>query len=106
MLKALAISVAAPLFAVSALFCQEGDMETDFPVVDEATYNVFVEFYQYDRNLPLDADIIEAGEEEDYSFEKITFKSVHDQFVPAILALPKEGKGPFPCVFTSMISDV
>ncbi len=99
MLRALAISVATPLFAVSVLFCQEGKMETEFPIVDEATYNVFVEFYQYDRNLPLDAEIIEATEEEDYSLQKITFRSVHDQIVPAILALPKEGEKPYPCVF-------
>jgi len=98
MFGVLAASLAALISAAPITTGQEGGKKVKSEAIDEATYSAYVEFYQYDRSLPLDAEVIEVREEESYSLEKVIFRSTHDQTVPALLALPKEGGKPFPCV--------
>ena len=98
MLTTSALSAAIFLSAVSMLYAQPDDSKMKFSIADEASYNAYLEFYQYDRNLPLDAQSIEIKKEKNYTLEKITFRSTHDQLVPGLLALPENGERPFPCV--------
>ncbi|HIE53357.1 MAG TPA: alpha/beta fold hydrolase [Armatimonadetes bacterium] len=66
--------------------------------VDEATYRVFLEFYQYDRDLPLNAQVLEVRDQGTFSVEKISFVSTHHETVYGYLILPKERPGPVSCV--------
>ena len=67
---------------------------------DDALYTVLEERLAYDRNLPLDVEILERRDIENYVREKIVFSSTHDERVVGYLALPKEGVGPYPCLVT------
>lgn len=79
------------------------------PIGEEA-YQVVVQFYQYDKDIPLDARIaaeedwlIERFEKLDYpvkSREKIVFTGGRGDRVPGYLGIPKAGSPPYPCVLT------
>ncbi|MBN1347821.1 alpha/beta hydrolase [candidate division KSB1 bacterium] len=86
------------LLIASSLNVQDKQIDMKKIIVDECTRNAFREFYQYDRTLPLDARVLASKPENGFVMEKICFKSVHDQTVPALLALPKHGDKPYPCV--------
>ena len=67
------------------------------PVSDEA-FQVIVQCYQYDRDMPLDARIVEKSNYPDYVREKIVFNGIRDSRVPGYLAVPKKGSPPYPCI--------
>lgn len=64
---------------------------------DEA-YDAILQFYQYDKGVPLDARIVEKDETADHVREKIVFDGTGGTRVPGYLAYPKAGTGPFPCI--------
>jgi len=55
-------------------------------------------YYSYDRDLPLDPALIKAGEAEHYSAYRVYYTSAGGARVPALLAVPKVGEPPYPCV--------
>lgn len=67
------------------------------PVGDEA-YQAILQFYQYDKDIPLEAHIVEKLEKEDYIREKIVIRGTRDSRVPGYLAIPKKGTPPYPCI--------
>ena len=64
---------------------------------DEA-YEAILQFYQYDKEMPLDARVVERVETPTYGREKVVFDGIRDSRVPGYLGLPKTGTGPFPCI--------
>ena len=55
-------------------------------------------FYTYDRSLPLNAKLEPLDANADHTRYRLTYDSVHDQRVPAILSLPKRFAAPYPAV--------
>lgn len=66
--------------------------------IGKAAFNVMREFFEYDRDMPLDAHVIDRHEQPGYVREKIVLQGVRDSRVPGYLATPTGGAGPFPCV--------
>lgn len=83
------------LFVVFPLLPQEKPLPGR---VDEHTRNLYLEFYQYDMNLPLNAESKTVEENALYSLYKVSFDSVHNQRVSALFVIPKLAKKPVPCV--------
>lgn len=67
------------------------------PIGNEA-FTVMCQNFNYDQDIPLDALIVERIEEAEYVREKVVFRGILDNRVPAYLAIPKIGTGPYPCV--------
>lgn len=67
------------------------------PIGTEA-FTVMCRNFNYDQDIPLDALIVERIEEAEYVREKVVFRGIRDNRVPAYLAIPKKGTGPYPCV--------
>ncbi len=57
-----------------------------------------LQWFRYDSSLPLNAVITPLDTLPTARRFLVHFQSVHDQTVPAILALPDQGKAPYPCV--------
>ena len=55
-------------------------------------------FSGYDPKAPLAASIAETTDRPQYMREKFSFNGYRDDRVPALLMLPKDRPGPFPCV--------
>jgi dienelactone hydrolase len=64
---------------------------------DEA-YQAILQFYQYNKDIPLDAAVVEKQNREEYVREKIVFRGANDNLVPGYLAIPKIGNPPYPCI--------
>lgn len=64
---------------------------------DEA-YRSILQFYEYDKQIPLEGRVVEREESPTYIREKIVFNGIRDSRVPGYLGLPKAGSGPFPVV--------
>jgi cephalosporin-C deacetylase-like acetyl esterase len=56
--------------------------------------------YDYPTDIRLDAKETVKNETETWKLLAITFKSTNGETVPALLVLPKTGKGPYPCVIS------
>jgi predicted esterase len=67
------------------------------PIGPEA-FEVMREFYNYDREIPLLARMVEFQDEADFVREKIVFRGIRDSRVPGYLAIPKNSAAPYPCV--------
>ena len=67
------------------------------PVGEEA-YEAIVQFYQYDRQLPLDFRIVETVKTKEYIREKFVFRGVGNSRAVGYLTLPVSGQPPYPCV--------
>lgn len=67
--------------------------------VSRPAYPVLAEFLAYDRELPLNAKVVQVKDDQGSRIEKITFGSTHGEVVPALLTIPAgKAKPPFPCV--------
>jgi cephalosporin-C deacetylase-like acetyl esterase len=55
-------------------------------------------YYEYDQDLPLLDSVRLLTDTSDYSLFYLTYQSVHDEKVTALLTLPKKGKWPIPCI--------
>lgn len=67
------------------------------PMSDEA-FAIVRQFYDYDRSLDLGVRRVHAFEDEWSHVEKLVFSSTAGDRVPGLLALPKHGGAPWPCV--------
>ncbi|MBN1294206.1 MAG: alpha/beta fold hydrolase [Candidatus Latescibacteria bacterium] len=67
------------------------------PVGGEA-YEMIVQSYSYDKEIPLNAKVVETTNMDNCKREKIVFDGVRDGRVPGYLAIPKTGKPPYPCI--------
>jgi len=95
MSRAIRISVCLIVFTVlaaSAVTSQELH-----PVGDEAS-QVIKQCFEYDRNVSLDARVVETVELENCVREKIVFTGNRQSRVPGYLAFPKNAKKPCPVV--------
>jgi cephalosporin-C deacetylase-like acetyl esterase len=55
-------------------------------------------YYEYDQDLPLLDSVRLLTDTTDYSLFYLTYQSVHDCQVSALLTVPKQGERPFPTV--------
>jgi dienelactone hydrolase len=55
-------------------------------------------FYTYDRGLPLEAKLEPLDANDDHARYSLSYLSVHDQRVTAILSIPKKFAPPYPAV--------
>lgn len=67
------------------------------PVGSEA-YSILAQFYEYDRDVPLNARSYDREQTEDFTREKIVFRAVGNSQVAGYLGLPAAGSPPYPCV--------
>ena len=59
----------------------------------DATY-----FQGYDARAPLNAEVASVQDKAQYTWTKLYYRGARGDRVPAVLATPKDGKGPYPCV--------
>jgi pimeloyl-ACP methyl ester carboxylesterase len=85
--------VLAALASVSAP-CAQSIAE---PISEEA-FRVLTAFYDYDREIPLEARVVELKETATSVRRKVVFCSARSFLVPGYLEFPKQGKPPYPCV--------
>lgn len=74
------------------------DPQTPIPVVSKEVFQTIARFYEYDRNIPLDARIVSKQDYAGASNEKIVFAGVNYSKVPSFLIIPKDGKDTHPVV--------
>ncbi len=74
------------------------DTPAKLETLSEEAYQAVVQFYQYDKTIPLEARMVERRERDDYAREKVVFRGVRGFLVPAFLELPKTGQAPFSCI--------
>jgi dienelactone hydrolase len=82
--------------SVSMGLAQETTETPSKPLGREA-YRLLESFYDYDRDISLDAKAVQKQDLPDCSREKIVFR-VGDSQVTAYLGIPKTGSPPYPCV--------
>lgn len=89
------IAFATMFFAVSAA-AQETAKTVSMQPISAESFAVMREFFEYDRQIPLEARTVARQETPAYVREKIVFRSARDARVPGYLAIPKNGKAPYP----------
>jgi fermentation-respiration switch protein FrsA (DUF1100 family) len=72
--------------------------QKELRTVGDEAYSLLVQFYEYDRQVPLDARVLYTEENEADIREKIVFFGGHNSRVPGYLGIPKTGLAPYPCV--------
>jgi predicted esterase len=84
---------------ISALASQDDKPAIHQKIIlgDEA-FQAILQFYQYDKEIPLDAAVVESVDREKYVREKIAYRGANDYRVPGYFAIPKNGAPPYPCV--------
>jgi dienelactone hydrolase len=83
------------LFAPYAA-AQEKSTEVLKPVGAEA-FEVLRQFFDYDKNIPLETKIVDRIDKQEYIREKFVFRGPRSK-VPGYLAIPKNISAPVPCV--------
>jgi dipeptidyl aminopeptidase/acylaminoacyl peptidase len=73
--------------------CNEGP-----PNVGTEAYSTLAQFYQYDRDVPLDARVLQRDQSGAHPREKVVFRGLCNSRVPGHLGLPASGAPPYPCV--------
>jgi pimeloyl-ACP methyl ester carboxylesterase len=67
------------------------------PVGEEA-FRVLSAFYDYDRDIPLEARVVELTETPTGERRKVVFRSARGFLVPGYLQFPINAEAPYPCV--------
>lgn len=67
-------------------------------LLGDVAFQAILQFYQYDKEIPLDTAVVEIMDQEKYVREKIVFRGARDLRVPGYLAVPKTESPPSPCV--------
>jgi dienelactone hydrolase len=67
------------------------------PIGPEA-FQVMRQFFEYDKGIPLNVQLIERVDKPAYIREKIVFTGTRFSRVPGYLAIPKNGSDSHPCV--------
>jgi dienelactone hydrolase len=78
---------------------KRGDPNTPLPSISNEVFQTIAQFYEYDRNIPLNARIISTDEFQGSIREKIVFIGVNNSKVPAYLIIPKDEAQTHPIVF-------
>ena len=78
---------------------KKADPQMSLPLVSNEVFQTIAQFFEYDRNIPLDAKIISEDEFEGSKKEKIVFTGVNNSKVPAYLIIPNDGGDKHPIVF-------
>jgi dienelactone hydrolase len=83
-----------------SIFVHSEDKQSELQklLISDDAYYVILQFYQYDKNIPLDSITISKSETDKYTLEKIAFNGADELLVPGYLAVPKEGEPPYPCI--------
>ena len=87
------------LFSKTNIARAQVDSNTAMVPVGNEAFDVIQQFFNYDKDIPLDIRTLERHEKAGYVREKIVFNGTDDSRVPAYLAIPTNGKAPYPCVF-------
>lgn len=66
--------------------------------VPRPAFGVLATIYQYDRDYPLNPQVVRREEDSLYVRERVVFRSTRDGMVTAYVALPRRGQGPYPLV--------
>ncbi len=82
----------------SSSFLQAQEKTTHLQSINKESFEVMTAFFNYDKNIPLDAKIVENKDHSNYVIEKIVFRGINDSRVPGYLAIPKNANGPFTCI--------
>jgi dienelactone hydrolase len=77
---------------------KEQQIDLDKQLLSDDAFKAILQFYQYDKDIPLDPIVIKQSENEEYTLEKITFKGADELLVPGYFAVPKKGTPPYPCI--------
>lgn len=77
---------------------EKADAQVPIPVVSKEVYQAIAQFYEYDRNISLDAHIVSKQDYAGASMERIVFTGVNYSKVPSFLIIPKDGKNKHPVV--------
>jgi len=77
---------------------RKSDDQSVIPIVNQEVYQSIIQFYEYDRNIPLDARIVSNEDYEGANKQKIIFKGVNNSQVPSLLIVPKDGQLTHPIV--------
>lgn len=87
-------------FIPSLVFAQveKAEAKASLPVVSNEVFQAIAQFYEYDRNMPLDAHIVWKQDYAGSSQEKLVFTGVNYSKVPSFLMIPKDGKEKHPVV--------
>ena len=70
----------------------------DYQQIGEEAYSILAQFYEYDRDIPLDARVLHRDENEAFTREKVVFRGLHNSRVPGYLTIPTLDSPPYPCV--------
>jgi dienelactone hydrolase len=82
----------------SALAQRPMSMPGPVTVASPEVFQAVSQFYTYDGDVPLNAEIVARQEFPTYVGEKVVFTGIRPVRVPAYLAVPRSGTGPFPVV--------
>ncbi|RLF23053.1 MAG: hypothetical protein DRN15_07445 [Thermoprotei archaeon] len=58
----------------------------------------YLQYYEYDKDLPLNATMDRISENPRYVVYKVYYTSINNERVPALLIIPKKNKAPHPCI--------
>lgn len=94
----LMISLCFIIYHPSSAQIKKADTQTSIPVVSQEVYHTVAQFYEYDRNIPLDARIVSNEEYEGANKQKIIFQGVNNSRVPSLLIVPKDGQLTHPVI--------
>ena len=75
------------------------DPNASLPLVSNEVYQAIAQFFDYDKNIPLDAKIIAKDNFENGKREKIIITGVNNSKVPAYLLIPNDDAVAHPIVF-------
>jgi dienelactone hydrolase len=69
-----------------------------WPMVGEEARQMLAQFFEYDRDVPLDDRVLARQEDEASRREKIVFQGLRRSRVPGYLTVPARGSPPYPCI--------
>jgi hypothetical protein len=90
-------TLALLLFCAAAAVGQSPDA-TPIRAASPEVFLAIRQFYEYNRQSPLHAQILGRQDFPGYTREKLVFTGVQRSRVPGYLAIPKTGSAPFPVV--------
>ena len=102
--KGFFVSVFLVLFIAVSPFAASAEEETyDRQPVSEETCRAYLEFFQYDNDVPLEGHVAYSLPQGDHwRREKIVYRSGFGTLVPGFLGLPADSTlAPFPCVLAT-----
>lgn len=94
----LSIGFSLFLFASSQGQNSKTDTKTKLPVASNEVFESIAQFYKYDQNIALEAQIVAQQEFSNSNREKIIFNGANSSRVPSYLVTPNHGAEKHPVV--------